>query len=36
MARHRTASVMEMGVGRRLAVVAVPAIVIWSCVLWAV
>jgi hypothetical protein len=36
MLRHDPASVMEMGAGRRLAVAAALAIVIWGCVLWAV
>ena len=35
MARHHMANVMAMGAGRRLAVAAVLAIVIWGCVLWA-
>jgi hypothetical protein len=36
MLRHDPANVMEMGAGRRLAVAAALAIVIWGCVLWAV
>ncbi len=36
MARQQPANVMAMGAGRRLAVAAVLAVVIWGCVLWAV
>lgn len=36
MARQQSATVMDMGAGRRLALAAGLAIVIWGCVLWAV
>jgi hypothetical protein len=36
MAARDSANVMEMGAGRRLALAAALALVVWGCVLWAV
>ena len=36
MARRDATNVMEMGAGRRLALAAALALVVWGCVFWAV